>query len=104
MKDLPHPLRSGGRRGCITSTPKTADFGEKWRFWPKYERSSCMPLAKNGERPYPEAPKSQFSDPRLGLVLRLSAGHTSVSGIRLTHADECLFYKHTLPGVDCMQH
>jgi len=61
-------------RGCITSTPKTADFGEKWRFWPKYERSSCMPRRKNGERPYPEPRKVPFWDPGLGLVSPVSPG------------------------------
>jgi len=29
-----------------------------------------MPGAKNGERPYPEAPKSQFSDPGRRLFFR----------------------------------
>jgi len=57
----------GSGRGCITSTPKTADFREKPRKCPKYERDSCMPRRKNGERPYPRAPKSQFSDPGFGL-------------------------------------
>jgi len=28
-----------------------------------------MPLAKNGERPYPEAPKWTFWDPCLGHIL-----------------------------------
>jgi len=31
-----------------------------------------MPCAKNGERPYPEAPKWHFWDPCLGLFLRYS--------------------------------
>jgi len=51
-------------RGCITSTPKTAHFAKKQRFWAKYERSSCMPVQKNGERPYPGAPKTVI----LGLL------------------------------------
>jgi len=50
-------------RGCITSTPKTADFREKWLFLRKYERDSCIPFSKNGERPYPEPPKRPFWGP-----------------------------------------
>jgi len=52
-----------GRRGCITSTPKTTDFRDFWPKTRKYERDSCMPLAKNGERPYPEPPKRPFWGP-----------------------------------------
>jgi len=40
-----------------------------------------MPGAKNGERPYPEAPKWHFWDPCIGAVFRL----------RLTYT---LFYHH----------
>jgi len=41
-----------GGRGCITSTPKSANFSKKSRFWPKNERSFCIPWPKNAERPY----------------------------------------------------
>jgi len=63
--------------GCITSTPKTTDFVKKQRFCPKYERSSCMPGAKNGERPYPEAPKWTFWDPCLGVFFYVCARDTA---------------------------
>jgi len=53
--------------GYITSTPKSADFREKQRKWPKNERASCIPLAKNGERPYLAVPKTLFRTPILGL-------------------------------------
>jgi len=68
------PVQTVGGRGCITSTPKTTDFGEKRHFWPKYERSSCMPWRKNGERPYPEPRKVAFWDPGFGAVSVVSAG------------------------------
>jgi len=59
-------------RGCITSTPKTTNFREKLQKTRKYERDSCMPLAKNGERPYPEPPKRPFWGPGFwGFWLRL---------------------------------
>jgi len=60
------PVYLGLAGGCITSTPKTADLREKPRKCPKYERSSCMPGQKNGERPYPEARKVAFWTPGLG--------------------------------------
>jgi len=56
-------------RGYITSTPKSADFSKKHEKTPKNERSSCIPLAKNGERPYLAPPKTQFSDPIFALFL-----------------------------------
>jgi len=42
-------------------------FLKKQRFLPKNERASCMPDAKNGERPYLAVPKPAFWDPILGL-------------------------------------
>jgi len=53
------------RRGYITSTPKSADFSKKQRFWPKNERASCMPGRKIGERPYLAPPKTHFLPPIL---------------------------------------
>jgi len=52
-----------GFRGYITSTPKSVNFAKKTQKWAKNERDSCMPLPKNGERPYLAPPKTQFSDP-----------------------------------------
>jgi len=63
------PFPADGR-GCITSTPKSAEFSKKQRFWRKYERDSCMPGAKNGERPYLAAPNPLFGTPFLGHFLR----------------------------------
>jgi len=64
---MPDPCR---RRGYITSTPKSADFLKKQRFWRKYERDSCMPEPKNGERPYLAVPEATF----WGLFLGLFSG------------------------------
>jgi len=47
-------------RGYITSTPKSADFREKWRKSSKNERASCIPLPKIGERPYLAPSKTHF--------------------------------------------
>jgi len=58
-------------RGYITSTPKSADFREKQRKWPKNERASCIPRAKNGERPYLAGPKTLSGTPILGLIFAL---------------------------------
>jgi len=46
------PVKSGRGRGCITSTPKSADFSHFWQKRPKNERSFCIPWPKNAERPY----------------------------------------------------
>jgi len=51
--------------GCITSTPKSADFSKKSRFSAKYERGFCMPRTKNGERPYLAVPEPGFLDPKI---------------------------------------
>jgi len=47
-------------RGYITSTPKSAEFLKKTRKWRKYERDSCIPEPKNGERPYLAVPETPF--------------------------------------------
>jgi len=67
------------RGGCITSTPKSADFSKKQRFWPKNERASCMPGPKNGERPYLAVPVPLFLDPFFAsfLPILLSSSHTT---------------------------
>jgi len=65
------PFPADGR-GCITSTPKSAEFSKKQRFWRKYERDSCMPGAKNGERPYLAVPKPAFWDPFFGAFSPIS--------------------------------
>jgi len=53
MKYRPDPL-------CITSTPKSGVFLKKQPKWPKYERDSCIPEPKNGERPYLAVPEPTF--------------------------------------------
>jgi len=53
MKYRPDPL-------CITSTPKSGVFLKKQPKWPKYERDSCIPEPKNGERPYLAVPEATF--------------------------------------------
>jgi len=58
-------IREAAIPGCITSTPKLLDFLKKQRFWAKNERASCMPGAKNGERPYLAAPEPGFLDPKI---------------------------------------
>jgi len=58
---------SAAWRGYITSTPKSADFSKKHRFWPKNERASCMPPPKFAERPYLAGPKTLSGTPILGL-------------------------------------
>jgi len=58
------------RRGYITSTPKSDDFLKKRRFSSKYERDSCIPWPKNGERPYLAVPETPF----LGVFFRLFLG------------------------------
>jgi len=50
-------------RGYITSTPKSAEFLKKTRKWRKYERDSCIPEPKNGERPYLAVPEATFWGP-----------------------------------------
>jgi len=52
-------------RGYITSTPKSDDFLKKQRKSPKYERDSCIPRPKNGERPYLASPETPFLDPKI---------------------------------------
>jgi len=47
-------------RPCITSTPKSDKFVKKQRKCPKYERDSCIPGPKNGERPYLAVPEATF--------------------------------------------
>jgi len=42
----------GGRRGYITSTPKTDNFPKKRQKRPKNERDSCIPRPFFAERPY----------------------------------------------------
>jgi len=49
-----------GDLGYITSTPKSAVFLKKQQKWPKYERDSCIPEPKNGERPYLAVPEPTF--------------------------------------------
>jgi len=61
------PLILASDRGCITSTPKSAEKVKKRRFWPKYERDSCIPRPKNGERPYLAVPETTFWGSILGL-------------------------------------
>jgi len=60
------PKFGTGFRGYITSTPKSVNFSKKHEKWPNYERSSCMPGPKIGERPYLAPPKTQFWTPILG--------------------------------------
>jgi len=56
-------------RPCITSTPKSGVFLKKQPKWPKYERDSCIPEPKNGERPYLAAPEPTFWGLFLGSFL-----------------------------------
>jgi len=51
---------TGRSRHYITSTPKSEHFLKKQRKSPKNERDSCMPGAKNGERPYLAVPETPF--------------------------------------------
>jgi len=53
MKYRPDP-------GYITSTPKSSKFLKKHEKCPKYERDSCIPGPKNGERPYLAVPEPTF--------------------------------------------
>jgi len=55
--------------GCITSTPKSADFSKKHEKWAKYERDSCIPQPKNGERPYLATSETPFLGVIFGLFL-----------------------------------
>jgi len=64
-------------RGYITSTPKSVIFSKKVEKRPKYERDSCMPGPKNGERPYLAVPETPF----LGSVF----WHFSATGRLLPH-------------------
>jgi len=61
----------------ITSTPKSDHFPKKWPKTPKNERASCIPLPKNGERPYLAPSKTLFRGPILalfcGVLLPISA-------------------------------
>jgi len=52
--------KSPGGRGYITSTPKSGHFLKKQQKRAKYERASCMPGPKNGERPYLAVPEPTF--------------------------------------------
>jgi len=56
--------------GCITSTPKLLRFLKKSQKTPKYERDSCIPWPKNGERPYLAVPETPF----LGVIFELFLG------------------------------
>jgi len=60
-------VRNEADRGCITSTPKSTDFLKKWRKTRKYERDSCIPEPKNGERPYLAVPEPTFWGAIFGL-------------------------------------
>jgi len=52
--------KTGETGPCITSTPKSAEKAKKWQKRAKYERRSCMPWPKNGERPYLAVPEPTF--------------------------------------------
>jgi len=57
----------GRTRPCITSTPKSTVFLKKTQKTAKYERDSCIPEAKNGERPYLAVPEPTFWGAIFGL-------------------------------------
>jgi len=73
IQTTPPPRHPGSRvchfrqsdRGCITSTPKSDDFSKKVEKTRKYERDSCIPGPKNGERPYLAPSVPSFLDPFL---------------------------------------
>jgi len=86
------PVNLGTDRGYITSTPKSVNFAKKTQKRPNYERDSCMPGPKNGERPYLAPPKTQFLapknscffDPALRLSCRLVCHPVPISAIPTT--------------------
>jgi len=90
-------------RGCITSTPKSADFSKKHEKWPKYERDSCIPGPKNGERPYLAPSVPGFWDPFLARFLGILSSSRPLWTLRLpiptttlTHST-FLFYFYIIP-------
>jgi len=90
---LATPVHPVSARGCITSTPKTTDFREKLQKTRKYERSSCMPWRKNGERPYPEAPKWHFWDPGLGPFLCLDMQFRRCFFLLRLNCQRCILFR-----------
>jgi len=61
-----------GRRGCITSTPKTTDFVKKWPFLPKiWTGFLYTPPAKTENAPTQRPRKANFWDLFLGENPRL---------------------------------
>jgi len=62
-------MEIGQTRGYITSTPKSDKFPKKRPKTPKNERASCMPVPKNGERPYLAVSKTLFRTRFLALFL-----------------------------------
>jgi len=72
--------------GCITSTPKLLRFLKKSQKTPKYERDSCMPGPKNGERPYLAVPETPF----LGSVFWLFLAYFRAPAPHIYRA--CIIY------------
>jgi len=75
----PPPRHPGSRvcrfctsdRGCITSTPKSDKIVKKQQKRRKYERDSCIPWPKNGERPYLAPSVPAFWDPFLARIFAI---------------------------------
>jgi len=81
-------------RLCITSTPKSDKFVKKQQKCPKYERDSCIPGPKNGERPYLAVPEPTF----WGLFLDLFWAIFSAFYILHHHTPTPIMHFNLTPG------